>query len=92
MLQTIAIEIDAQGQIRPVEPFVSLPVGRGFLTMLEETTSRLAPRPMQITNKAPTTTAFQELFGMLTASQGASLEEMERAILQRVRERFDDRS
>ena len=33
---------------------------------------------------------FQDLFGLLTASETASLEDMEQAILQRAKERFDD--
>lgn len=35
MMKTIAVEIDAQGQVRPLEPSLRLPQGRGLLTMLE---------------------------------------------------------
>ncbi|MFZ5833842.1 MAG: hypothetical protein ACOY2B_00455 [Pseudomonadota bacterium] len=35
MMKSIAVEIDAQGRVRPLEPGKSLPVGRALLTMLE---------------------------------------------------------
>lgn len=34
MLQTIEVEIDASGQIKPLEHLVRLPAGRGLLTLL----------------------------------------------------------
>ena len=35
MLHTIEVEIDAEGQVRPLEPLVRLPAGRALLTLLE---------------------------------------------------------
>ena len=35
MMKTIAVEIDAQGRVRPLEPSQRLPQGRGLLTILE---------------------------------------------------------
>lgn len=34
MLQTIEVEIDSSGHVRPMEPSARLPVGRGLLTLL----------------------------------------------------------
>jgi hypothetical protein len=34
MLRTIEVEIDAQGDIHPLEPIGKLPVGRALLTLL----------------------------------------------------------
>ena len=34
MLQTIEVEIDAGGQVHPVEPLEHLPPGRALLTLL----------------------------------------------------------
>ena len=35
MWQTIEVEIDATGHIRPLEPLQTLPVGRALLTLLK---------------------------------------------------------
>ncbi len=34
ILQTIAVEIDATGQVHPLEPIGKLPAGRALLTLL----------------------------------------------------------
>lgn len=34
MLQTIEVEIDSSGHIRPLEPLPKLPAGRALLTLL----------------------------------------------------------
>lgn len=74
MLHSIEIEIDAYGHVNSPEP---LPAGRrGILTLLDE------PKPTQNT--------FQDLFGMLKAKKGVSLDEMELAISQKAQERFND--
>jgi hypothetical protein len=73
MLETIEIEIDPNGYIRPIEPTVRLSAGRALLTLLKEN---------QITSKPLTQNVFEDLFGILTAPQGATLEDMESAILQ----------
>lgn len=43
MLQTIQVEIDASGQIHPLEPLNFVPVGRALLTLLG--TSDVIPAP-----------------------------------------------
>ncbi|MFZ5913382.1 MAG: hypothetical protein ACOY17_04100 [Pseudomonadota bacterium] len=35
MMKTIAVEIDAEGRIHPLEPCLRLPPGRALLTLLE---------------------------------------------------------
>jgi hypothetical protein len=62
----------------------------------------LAKQADRIKNKAPYLTSpeakeetneqshFQELFGILTASKGASLEDMKLAVFRRTKERFND--
>jgi hypothetical protein len=35
MLQTIEVEIDAAGHVRPLEPMRTLPPGRALLTLLK---------------------------------------------------------
>jgi hypothetical protein len=45
MLQTIEVEIDAAGHVRPLEPITRLPAGRALLTLLmplEDETTYLA--------------------------------------------------
>lgn len=34
-MKTIAVEIDAQGRVHPLEPLLRLPPGRALLTLLE---------------------------------------------------------
>ncbi|MDO9459465.1 MAG: hypothetical protein Q7N95_05050 [Alphaproteobacteria bacterium] len=35
MMKTIAVEIDAQGRVHPLEPQLRLPPGRALLTLLD---------------------------------------------------------
>ncbi len=77
MLHSIEVEIDANGYVHSPEP---LPAGRrGILTLLDE--------PKQ--NATPSNT-IQDLFGILKAKKGVSLDEMERAISSKALERFND--
>jgi len=66
-----------------------LPVERGLLTVFEEKVSP-SKSPSPVMDKPPTQADFQDLCGILTAQHGASLEDMERAILKRTQERFND--
>jgi hypothetical protein len=62
-----------------------LPVEHGLLTVFGE---KVSPSPVM--DKPPTQANFQDLCGILTAQHGASLEDMEQAILKRTQERFND--
>lgn len=42
MLHTIEVEIDANGQVHPLEPLIRLPAGRALLTLLDEPTGETA--------------------------------------------------
>ena len=42
MLQTIEVEIDASGQVHPLEPLIRLPPGRARLTLLDGQTNEPA--------------------------------------------------
>lgn len=77
MLHSIEIEIDAYGHVHSPEP---LPAGRrAILTLLDD------PKPTPTVQNS-----FQDLFGMLKAKKGVSLDEMELAISQKAQERFND--
>jgi hypothetical protein len=84
MLHTIEVQIDANGHIQPVEPLVRLPVGRGLLTLLDDNPS------LTIASKQETGNNFNDLFGIITATNTASLDDMKQAIYQRAAERFND--
>jgi hypothetical protein len=84
MLHTIEVQIDANGHIQPVEPLVRLPAGRGLLTLLDDNLSFTAA------GKRETGNNFNDLFGIITATSTASLDEMKQAIYQRAAERFND--
>lgn len=77
MLQTIEVQIDANGHIQPVEPLVRLPVGRGLLTLLDDNQS------LTTAGKQETGNNFNDLFGIITATNTASLDDMKQAIYQR---------
>jgi hypothetical protein len=56
MLQTIEVDIDANGQVHPVAPVVRLPVGRALLTLLmpkADETALLAERALAAEWLAP---------------------------------------
>lgn len=76
MLQTIEVEIDSQGVIRPLEPIPVLGKARGLLTILgglggEEQTSKAEG------------SGIEKLFGIAKPGKSVSLEEMEAVIRQR---------
>ncbi|MDD5273144.1 MAG: hypothetical protein PHU14_10535 [Methylovulum sp.] len=76
MLQSLEIEIDINGHLHSLEP---IPVGRrGILTLFDEKTSPLSASPTPAKHNP-----FQDLYGILTAGHGVSLEEMEQAIFYR---------
>lgn len=83
MLQTIEVEIDANGNVHPVEATERLPAGRALLTLLSKTA-------VTGTLQAPTK-GLESLFGILKAKEGISLEAMDAAIRRRAEARFHDR-
>ena len=84
MLQTIEVQIDANGHIQPVETSVRLPVGLGLLTLLGNNQSLTTAGKQESGNN------FNDLFGIITAANTASLDDMKQAIYQRAAERFND--
>ena len=84
MLHTIEVQIDANGHIQPVEPLVRLPAGRGLLTLLDDNPS------LTTADKQESENNFNDLFGVITATNTASLDDMKQAIYQRAAERFND--
>lgn len=83
MLQTIEVQIDDNGVVHPLELDIKLPKGKALLTLLNEA------KPLPIT-KSDTKNNFDDLFGIIKTDKTASIEDMERAIYQRVMERFND--
>lgn len=79
MLQTIEVEIDANGAIQPMEHLPKLPAGRALLTLLES--------PIQEPTATPKPD-FKPLFGLLKAKQGVTLEEMDEAIKRHARAKY----
>ena len=73
MLQTIEVEIDAEGHIHPLEklPLPLKGISRALLTILPEQPAG-RQRPV-ISRETPA-------FGVLTASRAVTLDEMEAAI------------
>lgn len=86
MLQTIEAQIDTNGYIRPLESLVNLPVGRVLLIALEEQNISLVENK----NIQTKPSVFQDLFGILTTQQSATLERMEQTILQCAGKNFND--
>ena len=85
MLQSIEIEIDANGCLHSLE---LLPAGRrGILTLFDE---KALPQGSLPISPLQTKNAFQDLFGLLTVKHSVSLEEMEQAISQQAWDCFDD--
>jgi len=85
-LRTIEVEIDRNGHIRCLEPFVHLPVGRALLTVLSDSKAQLTSS----SNVEETQAGIENLFGILTAQHGVSLENMKQVILHRSQEQFHD--
>ena len=84
MLHTIEVQIDANGHIQPVDLLVRLPAGRGLLTLLDDNPSLTTASKQESGNN------FNDLFGIITATNTASLDDMKQAIYQRATERFND--
>ncbi len=76
MLQTIEVEIDAHGVIRPLEPIPVRGKVRGLLTFLSTPT----PEQESLTVKQP---EIDSLFGIARATRPVSLEEMDAVIRKR---------
>ena len=76
MLQTIEVEIDAQGIIRPLEPMPVRCKARGLLTIL----SSAGSEEQVVKAKG---CGIESLFGIAKANRSVSLEEMETVIRQR---------
>ena len=94
MLQTIEVEIDASGHIRPLEPLSQMPIGRALLTLLAPDSLAPGQLPQGIKENGhfkPGEDVFNSLFGLLKANQSVSLEDMEIAIRQRASGAQDDR-
>jgi len=83
MLQTIEVEIDANGRIRPLESLPKLPAGRALLTLLDTPIHAPSTANSQQIN-------FQGLYGLLKAERGVSLEEMDAAIKRHAKAKFYD--
>jgi len=82
MLHTIEVQIDANGHIQPVEPSVRLPVRRGLLTLLDDNQSLTTASKQESGNN------FNDLFGIIKATNTASLDDMKQAIHDQAQERF----
>ena len=83
MLQTIEVQIDNNGIVHPLESQLKLPAGRALLTLIDDNNVLAA-------NKPATSNNFDDLFGLFTATNTASLDDMKQAIYQRAMERFND--
>lgn len=81
MLQTIEVEVDAQGGIHLLQPLPKVREQRALLTL--------------VVPELPTAQAkgesIQSLFGLLKAQRGVSLDAMDTAIRERAKARFNDR-
>lgn len=83
MRQTIEVQIDINGEIHPLESQLKLPAGRALLTLIDDNKELPASKPV-------TSNHFDDLFGLFTATNSASLEDMDKAIRHRAVERFND--
>lgn len=81
MLHTIEVEVDSQGAIHPLQPLPKVRERRGLLTLVIPEQS--APPPAKEAN-------ISSLFGLLSASEGVSVELMDTAIQERARTRWHD--
>lgn len=74
MLNTIEVEIDAHGVIRPLEPLPLQGKVKGLLTLL----------PVSVTSppcsRDGKTVTIESLFGIVRATQTVTLEDMDRVI------------
>lgn len=76
MLQTIEVEIDAQGVIRPLEPMPVRGKRRGLLTILTGYGGEEQATKTEVGG-------IERLFGVAKAGKSVSLEDMEAVIRQR---------
>jgi hypothetical protein len=76
MLQTIEVEIDSHGVIRPLEPLPVRGKTRGLLTILPGSAGEEGPVKAE-------EAGIESLFGIAKASHAVSLEDMEAAIRRR---------
>jgi len=81
VLQTIEVEVDAEGGIHPLQPLPEVREQRALLTLVVP-----ERRALESGNDS-----VKSLFGVLKAPKGASLEAMDTAIRERAKARFDDR-
>jgi hypothetical protein len=81
MLQTIEVEVDAQGDIHLLQPLPQVRERRALLTLV-------VPESSTVQSGSET---IQSLFGLLKARRGASLETMDTAVRERAKARFNDR-
>jgi hypothetical protein len=81
VLQTIEVEVDAQGVIRPLQPLPEVREQRALLTLV------VPERPIVQTGND----SIKSLFGVLEARKRVSLEAIDTAIRERTKARFDDR-
>ena len=81
MLQTIEVEVDAQGGIHPLRPLPKVREQRALLTLVVPELSSTQAKGESI----------KSLFGLLKAQRGVSLEAMDIAIRERAKARFNDR-
>ena len=76
MLQTIEVEIDAQGVIRPLEPMPARGKMRGLLTILSGSEIEKPTTQKEVGG-------IESLFGIAKGDNRVSLEDMEAVIRQR---------
>ncbi|MCB1921568.1 MAG: hypothetical protein KDJ28_16555 [Candidatus Competibacteraceae bacterium] len=74
MLQTIEVEVDAQGGIHPLQPLPKVWEQRALLTLF-------VPEPLFVQTDSSN---IRSLFGLLKARKGVSLEAMDTAIREHV--------
>lgn len=84
MLQTIEVEIGADGRIRPLESLPELPAGRALLTLLDAPIPAILPVNSRNID-------FQDLFGLLKAERTVGADEMNAAIGEHAKKKFRDR-
>ena len=81
MLQTIEVEVDAQGSIRLLQPLPKVREQRALLTLV-------VPELPAVQAKSD---SIKSLFGLLKAQRPVSLEAMDAAIREHAKARFNDR-
>ena len=82
MLQTIEVEVDAQGSIHLLQPLPKVREQRALLTLV-------VPEPPAVQIKSD---SIKSLFGLLKAQRPVSLEAMDAAIREHAKARLNDRN